>query len=46
MSFHLKKLVRAGLLERKQRGVWAYYSVDREALAQLASVFELEGATT
>ena len=44
VSFHLKKLVLAGLLHREQRGVWAHYSVDREALARLASVFELEGA--
>ena len=44
VSFHLKKLVRAGLLEREQRGVWAYYSVDREALGRLASVVELDGA--
>lgn len=45
VSFHLKKLVSAGLLEREQRGVWAFYSVKREALARLATVFELEGAT-
>ena len=45
VSFHLKKLVSAGLLEREQRGVWAYYSVNREVLARLATVFDLEGAT-
>jgi ArsR family transcriptional regulator len=45
VSFHLKKLVRAGLLEREQRGVWAYYRVNREALERLASVFRLEEAT-
>ncbi len=44
VSFHLKKLVRAGLLEREQRGVWAYYSVDRDALRRLAVVFEHEEA--
>jgi len=44
VSFHLKKLVQAGLLEREQRGSWAYYSVNREALGRLSSVFELEGA--
>jgi ArsR family transcriptional regulator len=44
VSFHLKKLVRAGLLEREQRGVWAYYRVNREALERLASVFRLEEA--
>jgi ArsR family transcriptional regulator len=43
VSFHLKKLVRAGLLEREQRGVWAYYSVSEEALGRLSSVFEFVG---
>jgi ArsR family transcriptional regulator len=42
VSFHLKKLVSAGLLEREQRGVWAYYSVDRAALRRLAVVFGQE----
>jgi ArsR family transcriptional regulator len=44
VSFHLKKLVQAGLLEREQRGVWAYYRVNRDALGRLASVFRLEEA--
>lgn len=42
VSFHLKKLVTAGLLRREQRGVWAYYSVNRDSLERLASVFRLE----
>jgi ArsR family transcriptional regulator len=42
VSFHLKKLARAGLLRREQRGVWAYYSIDRSALDWLATVFRLE----
>jgi ArsR family transcriptional regulator len=46
VSFHLKKLVQAGLLEREQRGIWAYYSVERETLRRLATVFELEGVRT
>jgi ArsR family transcriptional regulator len=46
VSFHLKKLVQAGLLEREQRGVWAYYSIDQEALGRLSTIFELEGAAT
>ena len=41
VSHHLKKLTQAGLLEREQRGVWAFYSLNREALAQLASLVEL-----
>ena len=46
VSFHLKKLVQAGLLEREQRGVWAYYSIDRGALGGLTSIFHLEEART
>jgi ArsR family transcriptional regulator len=42
VSHHLKKLTRAGLLQREQRGVWAFYSLNREALAQLASLVELQ----
>jgi ArsR family transcriptional regulator len=43
VSFHLKKLVTAGLLEREQRGTWAYYSVNDEALGRLATVFRTKG---
>ena len=39
VSHHLKKLVAAGLLTREQRGVWAFYDVDRHALARLGEVF-------
>ncbi len=46
VSFHLKKLVTAGLLDREQRGVWAYYSINREALERLGSIFQLGGART
>jgi ArsR family transcriptional regulator len=44
VSHHLKKLVEAGLLRREQRGVWAYYSLDRAAVARAAQILELEGA--
>ena len=43
VSFHLRKLVDAGLLVRERRGIWVYYAVDREALKRLAQVFG-EGA--
>ena len=46
VSFHLKKLVQAGLLDREQRGVWAYYSLNREALERLATVFRLKEEAT
>ena len=45
VSHHLKKLVQAGLLEREQRGVWAYYSLDREGLSRAAEILDLEGVT-
>ena len=39
VSFHLKKLLAVGLLEREQRGTWAYYSLNRDGLDRLADVF-------
>jgi ArsR family transcriptional regulator, arsenate/arsenite/antimonite-responsive transcriptional repressor len=45
VSHHLKKLVTAGLLHREQRGVWAYYSLNRDALGRLAAVVNLQGGT-
>ena len=44
VSHHLKKLRDAGLLEREQRGIWAYYSLRRDALAGLAAALDLHGA--
>jgi ArsR family transcriptional regulator len=46
VSFHLAKLHRVGLLEREQRGTWAYYSLNRSALARLAEVLDPEGGTS
>ena len=43
VSHHLKKLVQAGLITREQRGVWAFYHLDREGLERAASVLELKG---
>lgn len=40
VSFHLKKLVNAGLLHREQRGTWAYFSVVPEAIDQLSTLFK------
>jgi ArsR family transcriptional regulator len=42
VSHHLKKLHESGLLEREQRGKWAYYSLKREAVATLATVTDLK----
>lgn len=38
VSHHLKKLSDAGLLDREQRGTWAYYSLNRDAVDRLASL--------
>ncbi len=44
VSHHLKKLTDAGLLEREQRGRWAYFSLSRDAVDKLAAVADLKGA--
>jgi ArsR family transcriptional regulator, arsenate/arsenite/antimonite-responsive transcriptional repressor len=38
VSHHLSQLVSAGLLEREQRGRWAWFSVRAEALAGVCAV--------
>jgi ArsR family transcriptional regulator len=43
VSHHLKKLTDAGLLAREQRGKWAYFSINRAAVAKLAAVADLKG---
>ena len=43
VSHHLKKLIDAGLLEREQRGKWAYFSLKRDAVEKLAAVADLKG---
>jgi len=42
VSHHLKKLTDAGLLEREQRGKWAFYSLNRDALRGLAELVDLQ----
>ncbi len=37
VSHHLKVLVDAGLLEREKRGVWAYYRLVPDRLADVAA---------
>src|SRR5438105_5800273 len=41
VSHHLKKLTEVGLLEREQRGKWAYFSLDGEAMSRFASLVRL-----
>ena len=43
VSHHLKKLVDVGLLEREQRGKWAYFSLRADAVDKLAAVADLKG---
>jgi ArsR family transcriptional regulator len=43
VSHHLRKLTEAGLLEREQRGKWAYFSLKRDAVETLAAVADLKG---
>jgi ArsR family transcriptional regulator len=43
VSHHLKRLTDAGLLEREQRGKWAYFSLRRDAVDKLAVVADLKG---
>src|SRR3954454_20828715 len=38
ISHHLEVLHDAGLLDRSKRGVWVYYKVQREALADLSAL--------
>ncbi len=42
VSHHLKKLTDAGLLEREQRGKWAFFSLNPDAAGRLARLVRLE----
>jgi ArsR family transcriptional regulator len=42
VSHHLKKLTDVGLLDREQRGKWAYFSINAEAAAKLAGLVDLQ----
>ena len=41
VSHHLKKLTEAGLLDREQRGKWAYFSLNDEAFERLVSIIRV-----
>ena len=45
-SHHAKVLVAAGLVEREQRGRWAYYRVVPGALEELGGMLRMPGALT
>jgi ArsR family transcriptional regulator len=43
VSHHMKKLLDAGLIEREQRGKWAFFSLSTDAVGTLARVADLKG---
>jgi ArsR family transcriptional regulator, arsenate/arsenite/antimonite-responsive transcriptional repressor len=45
VSHHLKKLTEAGLLEREQRGKWAFFTIKRDAVDKFAAVADLKGVS-
>ncbi len=45
VSHHLSMLVNAGVVEREQRGKWAWFRLRRERLAELATVLTAPAAT-
>ena len=45
ISHHLKVLHEVGLLDREKRGVWVYYSVRRQVMADLAALLGGTAAT-
>jgi ArsR family transcriptional regulator, arsenate/arsenite/antimonite-responsive transcriptional repressor len=43
VSHHMKKLADAGLVDREQRGRWAYFSLRPSAAEKLSAVTDLRG---
>jgi ArsR family transcriptional regulator, arsenate/arsenite/antimonite-responsive transcriptional repressor len=43
VSHHLKTLTDVGLLDRRQRGKWAFFSLKPGAAARLASLLDFNG---
>jgi ArsR family transcriptional regulator len=43
VSHHMKRLLDVGLVERQQRGKWAYFSLKSDAVDKLAAVADLKG---
>ena len=46
VSHHLAKLPDAGLLEREQRGKWAYFSLNREVAEKLEHLVQIPEVVT
>ena len=45
VSHHLRKLTEAGLLDREQRGRWAFFSLSEAGMARLATLVPKEVVT-
>ena len=43
VSHHMKKLLEVGLVEREQRGKWAYYTLKPAAARKLLAIADLKG---
>ncbi len=43
VSHHMKRLADAGLVDREQRGRWAFFSLKPDAVDKLAAVADLKG---
>jgi ArsR family transcriptional regulator len=43
VSHHMKKLLEAGLIEREQRGKWAFFTLKPEAAEKLSAIADLKG---
>ena len=43
VSHHMKRLLDAGLVDREQRGKWAYFALKGDAVEKLALVADLKG---
>jgi ArsR family transcriptional regulator len=41
VSHHLKRLTDVGLLDREERGKWAYFSINADAMRRLSSLLDL-----
>lgn len=46
LSFHMRKLHDAGLVERDKRGRWVHYTVRAEALEQVSAFLQLRVSDT
>lgn len=45
LSFHLRVLKEAGLITDRREGRWVYYTLDQEALGELAAYLTTRAAT-